>query len=298
MNLDSDLTDKSVITRIIAMRVLTVDFNDKDASVKFTESLKNTGFAVIKNHPIELSLIAKVYKEWDTFFKSEEKNNYLFNRETQDGYFPMMHAETAKGGTSKDIKELFQIYPWGQYPARVSDAARELYIQLSSLAAILLQWLEDNTPLKISQGFFMPLSHMIYDSPRTMLRIIHYPPLTGNEDPGAMRAAAHEDINLLTLFVGATEPGLQVKDSEGVWHEIKSDPSTIVVNTGDMLQMCSQGYYKSTTHRVVNPQGEAARLARLAMLLFLHPNDDVQLSSSHTAMSYLQERLHELGLKA
>ncbi len=280
------------------MRVLTVDFNDKDAPAKFTESLKNTGFAIINNHPIETKLIAKVYQEWGEFFQRDEKNNYLFNRETQDGYFPMLHAETAKGSTIKDIKELFQVYPWGQYPATVSDLARELYIQLSSLAAILLQWLEDNTPAAISQQFSMPLSHMIYDSPRTMLRIIHYPPLTGQENSGAMRAAAHEDINLLTLFVGATEPGLQIKDSEGVWHDVECDLSTIVVNTGDMLQMCSNNYYKSTTHRVVNPQGEAARLARLAMLLFLHPNDEVQLSANHTAMSYLLERLRELGLRA
>jgi len=279
------------------MRVLTVNFNDKDAPAKFTESLKETGFAVIDNHPIEIDLIAKVYEEWHNFFLSEEKNNYLFNRETQDGYFPMPLAETAKGNTIQDIKELFQVYPWGQYPHSVSYAARELYIQLSSLAAILLQWIEDNTPLAISQLFSMPLSHMIYDSPRTMLRIIHYPPLSGTEPAGAMRAAAHEDINLITLFLSATAPGLQVKDSQGEWHDINFDPGTIVVNTGDMLQMCSQGYYKSSTHRVVNPEGEAAKLARLAMLLFLHPNAEVQLSTSHTAMSYLLERLRELGLK-
>lgn len=278
------------------MQVLTVDFNESNAAVKFTQSLKETGFAVVSNHPIQAELIANVYKEWEQFFAGQDKLNYLFDKETQDGFFPMSMAEKAKGYNIRDVKECFQIYPWGRYPQTVSDMARELYIELSSLAAIFLQWVEDNTPLAVSQLFSMPLSHMIYDSPKTMLRILHYPPLSGEELDGAVRSAAHEDINLLTLLVAATEPGLQLMDSKGVWHDIECDPGTIVVNTGDMLQMCSQGYYKSTTHRVINPQGEAAKRARMAMPLFLHPNDEVQLSKSHTAMSYLLERLREVGL--
>ncbi len=278
------------------MRVLTVDFNDINAPAKFSQSLRETGYGVISNHPIEPELIAKVYKEWEQFFASQDKQSYLFNTETQDGFFPSSVAEKAKGYSVKDIKEFFQIYPWGKYPAGLSSAARDLYVELSSLAAILLQWIEDQTPLAVSQNFFMPLSHMIYDSPRTMLRIIHYPPLSGEEAPGAMRSAEHEDICLLTLSVAATEPGLQVLDSQGRWHNIDCSPGTIVVNTGDMLQMCSQGYYKSTTHRVVNPNGEAAKQSRLSMPLFLHPNDEVKLSATHTAKSYLLERLKELGL--
>lgn len=278
------------------MLVQTVDFNNSDAPAEFTRSLKETGFAVVSNHPIQVELITRVYKEWEQFFQSESKFNYLFSKDTQDGYFPLAVAEKAKGYHIKDIKEFFHLYPWGKYPDLVSNAARDLYFELSSLAAILLQWVEDNTPATVSKRFSMPLSHMIYDSPRTMLRIVHYPPLTGKEEPGAVRAAAHEDINLLTLQVAATEPGMQVQDSEGVWHDVECDPGTIMVNTGDMLQMCSQNYYNSTTHRVVNPQGEAAKLHRYAILLFLHPNDDVRLSETHTAKSYLSERLRELGL--
>jgi isopenicillin N synthase-like dioxygenase len=278
------------------MRVLTVDFNNDNAPAQFSQSLRETGYGVISNHPIEPKLISKVYQEWQQFFQGTDKLSYLFDSETQDGFFPSTIAETAKGYSVKDIKEFFQIYPWGKYPAHMSSAARDLYIELSSLAAILLQWVEDNTPLGVSQRFSMPLSHMIYDSPRTMLRIIHYPPLSGKEASGAMRSAAHEDICLLTLAVAATEPGLQVLDSQGRWHNIDCSPGTIVVNTGDMLQMCSQGYYKSTTHRVVNPQGNAAKQSRLSMPLFLHPNDEVLLSSTHTAKSYLLERLKELGL--
>lgn len=278
------------------MQVLTVDFNAPNASAKFTQSLKETGFAGVMNHPIPAELIANVYSEWEQFFAGQDKLKYLFDKETQDGFFPVSLAEKAKDYNQRDIKECFQLYPWGRYPETVSNLARELYIELSSLAAIFLQWVEDNTPLAVSQLFSMPLSHMIYDSPRTMLRILHYPPLTGKEATGAVRSAAHEDINLLTLLVAATEPGLQVMDSNGVWHDIECDPGTIIVNTGDMLQMCSQGYYKSTTHRVMNPQGQAAKRARMSMPLFLHPNDDVRLSETHTAMSYLLERLHEVGL--
>jgi isopenicillin N synthase-like dioxygenase len=278
------------------MQVLTVNYLASDAPALFTKSLKETGFAVVNSHPINMSLVNDVYREWTEFFNSEDKHSYLFKKETQDGYFPLEISETAKGYTVKDIKEFYQIYPWGQYPQSLSENSRNLYHQLSTLAGTLLQWVDDNTPPVISKNFSMPLSQMISESPRTMLRVIHYPPITGDEEMNAIRAAAHEDINLITLLVAATTPGLQVKDVHGNWHEVKCDPGTIVVNVGDMLQMCTEGYYPSTTHRVINPEGEDARQARLSMPLFLHPRDEVPLSASYTAQSYLHERLRELGL--
>ena len=111
-----------------------------------------------------------------------------------------------------------------------------------------------------------------------------------------MRAAAHEDINLITLLPAATAPGLEVLDTQGRWHSVKCDPGTIAINAGDMLQMASCGFFKSTTHRVVNPRGPEARLPRYSMPLFLHPRAEVRLSAEHTAKSYLEERLRELGL--
>jgi isopenicillin N synthase-like dioxygenase len=95
---------------------------------------------------------------------------------------------------------------------------------------------------------------MIDSSRNNLLRIIHYPPLKKNEDRKAMRGAAHEDINLITLLVSGTEPGLQVKDNNGKWHSIICDPGSIAVNTGDMLREVSQGYFPSTTHKVINPK--------------------------------------------
>jgi isopenicillin N synthase-like dioxygenase len=114
-------------------------------------------------------------------------------------------------------------------------------------------------------------------------------------EPGAVRAAAHEDINLITLLPAATQPGLEVQDLKGNWHKIECDPGTIVVNVGDMLQEASGGVFKSTTHRVVNPEGE--NVARYSIPLFVHPRSECVLSKKYTAGQYLDERLKEIGLK-
>lgn len=279
------------------MQVLAVDCHSQEAPQRFTQSLKETGFAVLHNHPIEIELIDKVYAEWEVFFNSESKSKYLFNKATQDGFFPQSVSETAKGETVKDIKEFFQIYPWGQYPKELSQATRDLYNQLNEFAQRLLSWIEANTPAEISKNFSQPLSSMINDSELTMLRVLHYPPFTGSEEAGAIRAAAHEDINLITLLCGSTESGLQVQDVNGSWHDVSCDRGAISVNIGDMLQEASKHYFPSTTHRVINPEGTARETARMSMPLFLHPKPDVVLSKDYTAGSYLQERLRELGLK-
>ena len=109
-----------------------------------------------------------------------------------------------------------------------------------------------------------------------------------------MRAAAHEDINLITILPAANEAGLQVVNAEGKWIAVPGDFGALIVNVGDMLQEATGGFYRSTTHRVVNPTGEAAKRSRISMPLFLHPRRDVVLSERHTADSYLQERLREL----
>ena len=106
-----------------------------------------------------------------------------------------------------------------------------------------------------------------------------------------------QDINLLTLLPAATASGLQVKHSSGDWWDVPINPSWIIVNAGDMLQECTDYYYPSTTHRVLNPTGDEAKKSRLAMPLFLHPCGEVVLSKRHTAQSYRAERFAELGLK-
>lgn len=277
------------------MEVLRVDFEASNAAELFTQSLKDTGFGVLYNHPIDQQLIDEVYDEWVKFFASETKENYLFNRSTQDGYFPMRVSEQAKGYSTKDIKEFFQYYPWGLYPTEISDKTKELYRQLDKMAATLLQWVQDYSPQSVIDQLSMPLSKMIEGSQSTMLRILHYPPLTGEETDGAVRAAAHGDINLLTLLVGATTSGLQVRDIHDRWHDVPCDKKSIAVNIGDMLEMCTQGAYRSTAHQVINPEG-AANVSRLSMPLFLHPHPEVVLSEKHTSGSFLRERLAELGV--
>jgi isopenicillin N synthase-like dioxygenase len=278
------------------MYVTTTDYQASNAAETFTSSLIDTGFAVLSNHPINMDLVNHLFEQWRTFFASDEKFNYRFSKETQDGYFPLEIAEKAKGHDIKDIKEFFHVYPWGQIPETLKQDTLQLYNDLSALAGTLLQWIENYTPEHIRTAFSMPLNKMITNSTKTMLRVLHYPPFEGTETPGAIRAAAHEDINLITILPAATASGLEVKDIKGNWHSVSCDPGTLAINIGDMLQMCSRGYYPSTTHRVTNPQGEAAKQSRLSMPLFLHARPEVRLSPTHTAGEYLQERLRELGL--
>ncbi len=277
------------------MDIHVIDFQSALAPAAFTESLKNTGFAVIKNHPINIELVNAVYDEWKIFFNSDNKHDYKFNLETQDGYFPF-GEENAKGYTHKDLKEFFQIYPWGQYPNSLSKKTMELYSNLCDISGTLLSWVEDNCPEEVKNSFSEPLSKMIDNSPQNMLRIIHYPPLRATDSPEAVRAADHEAINLLTNLSADTSQGLQAGDLDGSWIDVPTDPGMIAVNTGDMLQMATDGYFPSTTHRVINPPNDESETSRLSMPLFLHPHDHVQLSKTHTAGRYLTERLEEIGL--
>ena len=277
------------------MNIQIVDFKSLSAPAEFTQSLRNTGFAVLTNHSINFELVNAVYEEWEVFFNSDTKHDYRFNLKKQDGYFPF-GEENAKGYAHKDLKEFFQIYPWGQFPKSLSKKTMELYGNLCDISGIFLSWVEDNCPEKVRKSFSQPLSEMIKDSPLNMLRIIHYPPLRDTDSSHAVRAAAHEDINLLTILCAATSSGLQASDIDGNWFNVSTDPGMIVVKTGDMLQMATDGYFSSTTHRVINPPYNDRETSRLSMPLFLHPHDYVQLSKTHTAGSYLTERLEEIGL--
>ena len=139
---------------------------------------------------------------------------------------------------------------------------------------------------------------MIENSRMNLMRIIHYPPLESDIHDGSIRAAAHGDINLITVLPAGSQEGLQLLKESGDWMDIKCDPGWLVINSGDMLNECSKGYYPSTIHRVINPKGEAAKLPRYTMPIFIHPRDEVVLSDKYTAMCFLDERLKEIGLKS
>ena len=138
---------------------------------------------------------------------------------------------------------------------------------------------------------------MVKNSNQTLMRILHYPPLTGNEDKNAVRASAHGDINLLTILVAASQSGLQVQDTQGNWLDVPVDPGMLAINIGDMLQEATNGFYKSTMHRVINPTCEKKFVSRYSIPLFLHARPEVVLSDRYTAGEYLNERLRALGIK-
>ncbi|WP_318441282.1 2OG-Fe(II) oxygenase family protein [Photobacterium leiognathi subsp. mandapamensis] len=278
------------------MKLEAVDYTAENAKQLFVESLRNTGFGVLKNHPIQQKLVQSIYDNWYQFFNSEEKTDFLFNVETQDGLFPTEVSETAKGHTKKDIKEYFHYYPWGQCPSALKQEIQQYYQEANELATELLSWVEEYSPNDISDKYSQPLSSMIDGSEKTLLRVLHYPPLKGDEELGAIRAGAHEDINLLTILPAANEPGLQVLAKDGNWIDVPCDFGNLIINIGDMLQEASSGYFPSTTHRVINPEGADKTKSRISLPLFLHPKPEVVLSEKYTADSYLMERLRELGV--
>lgn len=277
------------------MQVLTVDYQAPTACDDFVKSLREIGFAVIKNHPVPVDLIFNAYKDWEDFFANEEKFAYTFDHRVQAGYFPFK-SENAKGYPVKDLKEFYHYYKWFGLPKSLSNRTGMLYDLLERIACQLLAWIERGSPEDIQALYPMPLSNMVAGSRCSLLRILHYPPLTEEDNSQAIRAAGHEDINLLTILPSATQPGLEILDLEGNWHKIACNPAQLVVNAGDMLQMMTRGYFRSTTHRVSNPEEEEMRKARLSMSLFLHPHDGTKLIPEMTSDQYLRERLNEIGL--
>jgi isopenicillin N synthase-like dioxygenase len=281
------------------MKVLTIDYQDKNAPELFAKSLKETGFAVLKNHPISPELLKSVYSEWDGFFNGEYKSKYLNGSASEDdqgGYFPYK-TETAKGSLKADLKEFYQFYEKCKLPLELTNKTRDFYEQSLDVAQVLLGWLQDNAPANTFKEMDMPLKDVIENSQNTLLRIINYPPLSGQEELGAVRASAHSDINLLTILPASTQPGLQVRDIDGNWHNVECDENTLAINTGDMISKACNSYYPSTIHRVVNPiDKDAMKNPRMSMPLFLHARPEVKIKNGLIAGDYLEKRLIEIGI--
>lgn len=273
-----------------------VSHADKNAPELFERSLRETGFAVLTDHPIATTRIADAYQAWADFFGSSEKHDFLRDPETQAGFFPF-RSENAKDHAAKDLKEFYHVYPDAQLPDAASAVTRALYQDLVALGGTLLDWLQHSSAPEVRSGLLEPLPDMLTGSRSNLLRVLHYPPLEDEVEPGAVRAAEHGDINLLTLLVTGTEPGLEARDIKGAWRRVPCDPGMIVVNAGDMLDLASGGTYPSTVHRVVNPDKDR-NVSRYSMPMFLHPRPEVRLAQDKTAGQYLEQRLREIGLKA
>ena len=276
-------------------QIQTVDYTSPEAPAAFTRSLRETGFAVLTGHPIKPARVEETYAAWGRFFGSEEKHDWLTDPNTHDGYFPFK-SENAKGAMAKDLKEFYHVYPEGRVPPALEDETRALHRDLTEVGATLLQWIQENAPEEVRTRFSEPLPDMLAGSKQNLLRILHYPPLDEAPEPGAVRAAAHGDINLITVLLAGSAPGLEAQDTSGTWHAVPCDPGMIAINCGDMLEMASGGYFPSTVHRVVNPE-KTDTGARFSMPMFLHPRPEVVLKPGTTADDFLQERLREIGLK-
>ena len=277
--------------------IKTVDYQSENVSRDFVDSLQQTGFAVLHNHPIHFNLITSIYEEWATFFNSDDKHSYKFNTETQDGYFPYRY-ENAKGYAVKDLKEFFHYYKWGKFPDNMSGNTNLIFHELLKIGQELLAWIDKYSPDNIKSNYSIPLSEMIENSQMNVLRIIHYPPLEDKITDRSIRASAHGDINLITILLTGSQSGLQVLSKGDEWMDVKCDLGWLVINAGDMLSECSRGYFPSTIHQVINLVGYARKLPRYTMPLFIHPKDEVILSNRYTARSFLDERLKEIGLKS
>lgn len=280
------------------------------------------GFVGVINHGISKKLIDRFYEEAKAFFalpESVKKKYEVTGLAGQRGYTPF-GREHAKQSNVADLKEFFQIGQEvtdgdavsGEYPANVHVADRpefvktglELYRAFEKTGGELLKAIAIH--LDLGGDYFGDKIH----NGNSILRAIHYPPIT-EEPASAIRAEQHEDINLITLLVGASAGGLQVLTVDGRWLPVIPEADEIVINVGDMLQRLTNNYLKSTTHRVVNPPREEWHLPRLSIPFFLHPRSSMDLTcltgcidEEHpqayapiTAGEYLNERLREIGLK-
>lgn len=290
--------------------IKTISLKDPEFGPKFLSSLKDTGFAVITDHEIPKRLLDDAKTYWVNYFSLPREvkmlNQFNPNKDNQDGYFPFK-SENAKGQKLSDLKEFYHYYKTSQAPMSGisptdetqsgSEILEDLFFELNSLGVYLLKKLNIQLPNNVWGSLSEDLELMAHQSESTLLRAIHYPPINSKDaEQGAVRAAAHEDINLITLLPAATASGLEVMDTQGNWIPVQEVPDSIVVNAGDMLQLATGGYIKSTTHRVVNTE-EGYAWSRYSMPMFIHPKPEVKLSPDKTAGEYLIERLKEIGLK-
>lgn len=283
----------------------------------FFQSLKDYGFVVLKNYGITEAELLKAYNSVKSFFSLdlEIKKNYFLNNGGQRGYTPYK-VEQAKNSNVPDLKEFWHIgrenftkadyasvYPSNIWPNEIKDFKNNLLFLYEKLDIISKNLLE-----LIGNSFNLPanyFSNMIEDG-NSILRLIHYPPLLNETSNEAVRSAAHEDINLITLLVGATDSGLQLLERDGTWLEIESNFNELVVDNGDMMSRITNNILPSTTHRVVNPKDSVS--SRYSLPFFVHPHSNYLLqtipsckdptkdSPDIKAHDFLIQRLKEIGL--
>ena len=286
-------------------------------------SFEQYGFAVIRDHGIPQELIDRAEELSKAFFAlpDEVKRSYhIEGGGGARGYTPF-GTEKAKDATVHDLKEFWHVgrklsdgHPLSQYmadnvwPDEVEgfrETFTDLYAAFEKAGGRVLEAIAIH--LGLPRDFFAPT----VEDGNSVMRLLRYPPLEGEEAEGAIRAAAHGDINTITLLLGAEEAGLELLTAEGKWLAVDPPPGALVVNIGDMLDRLTNHKLKSTQHRVVNPHGEAAYRARYSMPFFLHfrpdyvietlpscidPADPDAAPEPISSHDFLMQRLREINL--
>lgn len=271
------------------MDVQVCSLRDSDFDIKFRQSLTETGFAVVTHHGVDYSLIRNTQEAWREFFQMGNLYQRQFiNPLDSNMGFKGFGQEKAIGASVADLKLFYHWKPGQVIPNEVSALTQKLYSLLEGdVAGRLLHALNQNE--SISTDFV----ESCRNGDNTVLRALYYPALDDIErEPESVRAAAHQDINFLTLLVAASAPGLEVQNNNGDWYKVPFEENSLIVNVGDMLELASGGLYKSTTHRVVNPDN--SRADRLSIPLFIHPHGNTLLAPGVTAQQFLNERLNTI----
>lgn len=285
------------------------------------ESYARYGFAIVRDHGLDAALIARALEAAKAFFALPEavkRRYHVAGGAGQRGYVPF-GVEAAKGAAKVDLKEFWHVgrelgegHPYRRYmphnlwPEETPAFQRDVYALYEALDRLGLELLD-------SIALFVGLAPRFFDRAvrdgNSVLRLLHYPPTP--PQPEGVRAEAHEDINVITLLLGAEEAGLQLQTREGVWLDVNPPEGALVVNVGDMLQRLTNNVLRSTTHRVVNPAPERAHLPRYSIPFFLHfapdflietapscitPDNPNRYPAPITAHDFLYERLREIRL--
>lgn len=307
-----------------------VDLNDyisgdKERVERFVRgvgsALQEIGFFALTNHNVSPELIETSYDETKKLFAlpTETKLKYQIPGLNGQRGYTAFGKEHAKGSKSPDLKEFWHVgqevtassshtdvYPdnvWPEGVEKFKETTLSVYRNLEFAGLKILE------ACALFLGEEKDRIRDIAVEGNSILRMIHYPPIAADRDPNSIRAGAHEDINLITLLIDATSSGLELMDRKGNWIPVVTPRGCIIVDAGDMLQNLTNGFYKSTTHRVVNPDN--SREARYSMPFFMHARGEVKLDPlpsciaatggkktypDITADAYLHQRLREIGL--
>ncbi len=297
------------------------DQNPEDFADQLGQSFRETGFAVIQDHPLPQAMIDRAMSATRDFFDLPDATKAAYYQPDgagQRGYTPFA-TENARNAEAADLKEFWHtgrvLPPDAPFQDVMKEtpevreipgfdaATRAFYSALDGFGATLLKGVAHH--LGLAEDWFDDRIKW----GNSILRLLHYPPQMTPPPAGSVRAGAHEDINVITLLLGAEEAGLEVLHRSGTWLAVNPPPGALVINCGDMLQRLTGGLLPSTTHRVVNPAPERSRFPRYSTPFFLHFNPDVLIrplpvclaqggrdAPPITALDYLLERLREIGL--